>query len=88
VTESYSGIHCMYIFIFNNNNIILIFILYCNFRNINESKNENILINHIPNTDRQFALCLSLELGLQKKSLSQILQCVLMFFELGLHCDK
>ncbi|XP_060835591.1 E3 ubiquitin-protein ligase HERC2 isoform X3 [Rhopalosiphum padi] len=56
--------------------------------NINVSENESIHVNHIPNTDRQFALCLSLELGLQKKSLSQILQCVLMFFELGLHCDK
>lgn len=63
-------------------------ILYSVFRNINISEKEIINVNHIPNTDRQFALCLSLELGLQKKSLSQILQCVLMFFELGLHCDK
>ncbi|XP_050428032.1 E3 ubiquitin-protein ligase HERC2 [Adelges cooleyi] len=45
-------------------------------------------IDKIPNIDRQIALCLLLELGLQKKSLSQLLQCVLMFFELGACCDK
>lgn len=58
------------------------------FRNVNMSEKESINVNHIPNIDRQFALCLSLEIGLQKKSLSQILQCVLMFFELGSCCDK
>lgn len=59
------------------------------FRNLNVSEKENFnVINHIPNSDKQLALCLSLELGLQRKSLSQILQCVLMFFELGSYCDK
>lgn len=58
------------------------------FRNIHVPDKESINVKHIPNTDRQFALCLSLELGLQRKSLSQILQCVLMFLELGSCCDK
>lgn len=64
-----------------------LFFIFC-FRNFNVSEKENVIVNYIPNTDRQFALCLSLELGLQRKSLSQILQCVLMFFELGSSCDK
>lgn len=62
--------------------------VYYIFRNINISPKKIIDVNHIPNTDRQFALCLLLELGLQRKSLSQILQSVLMFFELGTCCDK
>lgn len=66
----------------------MFFIIYCVFRKVNVPEKENINVDHIPNTDRQFALCLSLELGLQRKSLSQILQCVLMFFELGSCCDK
>lgn len=63
-------------------------IIYLFFRNVNVPEKENIKVDHIPNTDRQFASCLSLELGLQRKSLSQVLQCVLMFFELGSYCDK
>lgn len=58
------------------------------FRNFNTPEKENISVNYIPNIDKQFALSLLLELGLQRKSLSQILQCVLMFFELGSYCDK
>jgi len=73
-------------YILNNN--VLLLILYCLFRNFNVSDKENTNVHHIPNTDRQFALCVSLELGLQRKSLSQILQCIIMFFELGSCCDK
>lgn len=59
------------------------------FRNLNVSEKDNFsVVNYISNSDRQLALCLLLELGLQRKSLNQILQCVLMFFELGSYYDK
>lgn len=81
-------INCIYVLQLLIKQYSIICFLYCLFRNLNVPEKENISVNYIPNIDRQFALCLLLELGLQRKSLSQILQCVLMFFESGSYCDK
>ncbi|XP_050522470.1 E3 ubiquitin-protein ligase HERC2 [Daktulosphaira vitifoliae] len=56
--------------------------------NVTLSDPKIINANQIPDIDRQLALCLSLELGIQRKSLCQLLQCVLMFFDLGSSCNK